>query len=68
MAKRSFRGKRKPPTLDELGGGVDGGIAILDTEGNRIHMSPTRVAAALRYFLARVRLHEHDRAPTAARR
>jgi Mrp family chromosome partitioning ATPase len=59
MAKRKMFGtKRTPPSLDELGGSADGGLAILDREGTLIHMTPSRVAASLRYFLARVQLHE----------
>ena len=51
--------KRKGPAapLDELGGSADGGLAILDGDSNLIHMTPSRVASSLRYFLARVQLH-----------
>jgi Mrp family chromosome partitioning ATPase len=64
MAKKGlFRRKRTPPPLDELGGTADGGLAILDQEGTLIHMTPSRVAASLRYFLARVQLHESQGMP-----
>jgi Mrp family chromosome partitioning ATPase len=52
-----FKHKRPAAPLDELGGSADGGLAILDREDNLIHMTPTRVASSLRYFLARVQLH-----------
>jgi Mrp family chromosome partitioning ATPase len=56
--KRRFRSRRPEISLDELGGRADGGLAILDSEGNRVHMTPPRVAAAMRYFVARVQLHD----------
>jgi Mrp family chromosome partitioning ATPase len=67
MAKRKllqFKPKRQPATPDELGGLMDGGIAILDVEGKRIHITPSKVAASLRYFLARVQLHDADGLPS----
>lgn len=61
MAKKKsfalFKSRRPTAPLDELGGSADGGLAILDPESKLIHMTPTRVASALRYFLARVQLH-----------
>ena len=63
MARRLFRRKRTPPPLDELGGLADGGLAILDPEGTLIHMTPSRIAASLRYFLARVQLHDSQGIP-----
>jgi Mrp family chromosome partitioning ATPase len=61
MAARTFLSLFKPSRpaapLDELGGSADGGLAILDREDNLIHMTPTRVASSLRYFLARVQRH-----------
>jgi Mrp family chromosome partitioning ATPase len=59
-----FKPKRAAAPLDELGGSADGGLAILDQENHLIHMTPTRVAAALRYFLARVQLHGTQGLPT----
>jgi Mrp family chromosome partitioning ATPase len=58
--------KRRRPTapLDELGGSADGGLAILDSDNKLIHMTPARVAASLRYFLARVQLHGTQGLPT----
>ena len=50
--------KRAAPVLDEFGGAGDGGLAILDEEGNRLHGTPAAVAASLRYLLARVHLHD----------
>ncbi len=63
--KQPFKTRRKrvPFTPDEFGGFVDGGLAILDVDGNRIHVTPTRVASALRYFLARVELHSPEGLP-----
>ena len=61
--RRLFRGKRTPPPLDELGGTADGGLAILDQQGTLIHMTPSRIAASLRYFLARVQLHDAQGMP-----
>jgi Mrp family chromosome partitioning ATPase len=43
---------------------MDGGLAILDVEGNRLHVTPSKVAASLRYFLARVQLHDTDGLPS----
>ena len=60
----SFRKKRQAAPPDELGGFMDGGLAILDVEGNRVHVTPSKVAASLRYFLARVQLHDSDGLPT----
>lgn len=62
---RALMGKKKrnPLPLDEFGGTVDGGLAILDQEGRLIHMTPSRVAGALRYFLARVQLHDSQGMP-----
>lgn len=39
--------------LDEFGGSEDGGLAILGTDGETVHVTPPRVAASLRYLLAR---------------
>lgn len=61
--RRIFGRKRTPPPLDELGGSADGGLAILDQEGKLIHMTPSRVAASLRFFIARVQLHESEGMP-----
>ena len=63
--KQPFKTRRKRVafTPDEFGGFVDGGLAILDADGNRIHVTPTRVASALRYFLARVELHSPEGLP-----
>ena len=57
------RKKRTPPPLDELGGLADGGLAILDQDTRLIHMTPARVASAMRYFLARVQLHDAQGMP-----
>jgi Mrp family chromosome partitioning ATPase len=57
------RKRRKLPPLDEFGGSADGGLAILDEGGELIHMTPPRVAGALRYFLARVQLHDAQGMP-----
>ena len=56
--KAPGRRRRNPPPLDELGGTADGGLAILNEAGELIHMTPARVAGSLRYFLARVQLHD----------
>jgi Mrp family chromosome partitioning ATPase len=69
MAKaKSFkrRSKRTPHAPDEMGGFADGGLAILsEEEGTRpLHITPSRVASALRYFLARVELHSTDGLPS----
>ena len=58
-----FRSRRPSVQLDELGGRADGGLAILASDGSLIHMTPPRVAAAMRYFVARVRLHEAEGLP-----
>jgi Mrp family chromosome partitioning ATPase len=55
--------RRNPPPLDEFGGTADGGLAILEEDGRLIHMTPARVAGALRYFLARVQLHDAQGMP-----
>lgn len=63
---RSGRGggkKRRTPQLDEFGGTSDGGLAVLDGTGHVIHMTPSRVAGALRYFMARVQLHDAQGLP-----
>lgn len=59
---RTSRGRKRTRavTLDELGGSPDGGLAILNPEGQRIHIAPARVANSLRYFLARVDLPAPD--------
>src|SRR6185295_7791048 len=57
------RKKRKAPPLDEFGGTADGGLAIIDENGHLVHMTPPRVAGALRYFLARVQLHDAQGLP-----
>src|SRR3954451_18905693 len=57
------RKKRKAPPLDEFGGTADGGLAILDETGPLVHMTPPRIAGALRYFLARVQLHDAQGMP-----
>jgi Mrp family chromosome partitioning ATPase len=57
------RKKRTAPPLDEFGGTVDGGLAIIDDEGRLVHMTPPRVAGAMRYFLARVQLHDAQGLP-----
>jgi Mrp family chromosome partitioning ATPase len=57
------RKKRKAPPLDEFGGTVDGGLAIIDGDGHLVHMTPPRIAGALRYFLARVQLHDAQGMP-----
>src|SRR4051812_37311600 len=58
-----FKSKRPAAPLDELGGTIDGGLAIIDPDGKRVHMTPARVATALRYFLARVQLHDSKGLP-----
>src|SRR3954453_22424537 len=55
--------RRNPAPLDEFGGTADGGLAIVGDEGRLIHMTPPRVASALRYFLARVQLHDAQGMP-----
>ncbi len=57
------RKKRTAPPLDEFGGTVDGGLAIINDEGRLVHMTPPRVAGAMRYFLARVQLHDAQGLP-----
>src|SRR5690242_18444364 len=57
------RKKRSAPPLDEFGGTVDGGLAIVDDDGHLVHMTPPRVAGAMRYFLARVQLHDAQGLP-----
>jgi len=57
------RKKRKAPPLDEFGGTADGGLAIIDETGHLVHMTPPRIAGALRYFLARVQLHDAQGMP-----
>src|SRR6188472_381019 len=57
------RKKRTAPPLDEFGGTVDGGLAIIDDQGHLVHMTPPRVAGAMRYFLARVQLHDAQGMP-----
>ncbi len=61
--KAPGRRRRDPPPLDELGGTADGGLAILNDAGELIHMTPARVAGSLRYFLARVQLHDAQGLP-----
>src|SRR5215203_811700 len=62
MAPRMGLG-RKAPALDEFGGTADGGLAIIDETGHLVHMTPPRIAGALRYFLARVQLHDAQGMP-----
>lgn len=68
MATRR-RGKRKKRValgrddLDEFGGTADGGIAIVDKDDQIVHLTPSRVAASLRYFLARVDPDDPDDLP-----
>jgi Mrp family chromosome partitioning ATPase len=57
------RNKRKAPPLDEFGGSADGGLAIIDESGHLVHMTPPRIAGSLRYFLARVQLHDAQGMP-----
>jgi Mrp family chromosome partitioning ATPase len=57
------RKKRKAPPLDEFGGTADGGLAIIDEGGHLVHMTPPRIAGSLRYFLARVQLHDAQGMP-----
>jgi hypothetical protein len=57
------RRKRKAPPLDEFGGTADGGLAIIDEGGHLVHMTPPRIAGSLRYFLARVQLHDAQGMP-----
>ena len=63
MAPRLGRKKRKAPPLDEFGGTADGGLAIIDESGHLVHMTPPRIAGSLRYFLARVQLHDAQGMP-----
>jgi Mrp family chromosome partitioning ATPase len=58
-----FKPRRAATPLDELGGSADGGLAILDRDNNLIHMTPSRVASAMRYFHARVQLHGTEGLP-----
>src|SRR5262245_31336250 len=50
---RLISSRRPTVARDELGGSEDGGLAIIDTAGHNIHVTPSRVTAALRYLLAR---------------
>jgi Mrp family chromosome partitioning ATPase len=52
-----FKSRRPVAPLDERGGSADGGLAILDADNHLVHMTTSRVASSLRYFLARVQLH-----------
>lgn len=66
MADSKFRmGRKKRPAaaLDEFGGRADGGLAIIDATGTTVHMTPARVAAAMRYFVARVQVHDAQGMP-----
>jgi Mrp family chromosome partitioning ATPase len=64
MAKGGrFRRKRAPALLDEFGGSADGALAILASDGTQVHMTPSRVAASLRFFVARVQLHDAQGIP-----
>jgi Mrp family chromosome partitioning ATPase len=65
MAKGKLfsRSRRQQNAPDELGGYADGGLAILDPEGAPIHVTRSRVASSLRYFLARVELHSSGGLP-----
>lgn len=56
--RRLFRSKRPAQRFDELGGRADGGLAILGKDDGLVHMTTPAVGTALRYFLARVDLHE----------
>ena len=66
MAKTRFTSKKKRTTVapDELGGFADGGLAIIDQDGKPLHVTRSRVASALRYFLARVELHGVEGLPS----
>jgi Mrp family chromosome partitioning ATPase len=59
----SFRPKRTAAPPDELGGFADGGLAIINDDGKPIHITRSKVASSLRYFLARVELHNPDGLP-----
>lgn len=52
---KSFRRQRNQAAvaLDEFGGTPDGGLAIVTDGGEMLHRTPPRVAASLRYFLAK---------------
>lgn len=67
MAKRtsSKRSRRNRPgaELDELGGRADGGLSIIDAAGTTVHSTPARVAAAMRYLVARVQVKDADGLP-----
>lgn len=52
--KRRKRVELGRADLDDFGGTADGGVAIVDRDDQIIHYTSARVAASLRYFLARV--------------
>jgi Mrp family chromosome partitioning ATPase len=56
--RRVFRSKRTEVSLDEFGGRADGGLAIVGADGKMLHMTPARVASAMRYLVARVQLND----------
>jgi Mrp family chromosome partitioning ATPase len=51
----SRRRRRKQPVIapDEFGGTPDGGLTIITGDDDVVHRTPPRVAASLRYFLAK---------------
>lgn len=58
------RPKRAPLVRDDFGGGPDGSLAIFDVAAERgIHTTSARVAASLRYLVARVRIHDGEEFP-----
>lgn len=59
-----FKRKRVPLPRDDFGGGADGSLAILDaSEEHLVHTTSARVAASLRYLVARVRIHDGEEFP-----
>lgn len=53
MATKSKKSSGPTVAFDELGGTADGGLAIIDEDGQVVHRTQRRIAGALRYFVAR---------------
>lgn len=56
--KRASRSNRASLTLDDRGGRPDGSLVIVDGEERVVHMTPARVATAVRFFVARLQFND----------
>lgn len=64
MKSRRFLRKKRSVALDELGGTADGALVIVGDDGAHLHVTPPRIASALRFLINRLHVPGADGIPS----